>query len=99
MGMNQEKNEPKWSPTGSTGVEFEKSDGGHSHSPRMPKMAGWLIKYSGGLVKDEKTANYVLVSFAVLVIILTFFVISQGGTGENFSSSPELPPSPDDLTF
>lgn len=45
-----------------------------------PKIVDWVIKYSGGAIKNEKQANYVLIAFFVVAIIVFFLVISSGGT-------------------
>jgi len=50
-----------------------------------PKIVQWVIKYSGGLIKDEKQASYVLVGFVALAIVVSFFLFLRGGT----SGSPE----------
>ncbi len=48
--------------------------------PGTPKIIQWTIKYSGGLVKDEKQASYVLIGFvAVAVIIALVLIFSFGG--------------------
>lgn len=39
------------------------------------KMVGWIIKYSGGLVKDETQANYILLGIAGVFFILTIISI------------------------
>lgn len=39
------------------------------------KMVGWIIRYSGGLIKDETQANYVLLAIASIFFILTVLVI------------------------
>ena len=51
--------------------------------PQSPKVIQWVMKYSGGLIKDEKQANYVLIGFAVLAIIISFslFLGGDGGSG------------------
>lgn len=49
-----------------------------------PKMVQWTIKYSGGLIKNEKQANYVLLVFVALALIISFFLVSGG--------DQELPP-------
>ena len=51
--------------------------------PQSPKVIQWVMKYSGGLIKDEKQANYVLIGFAVLAIIISLFLFlgGDGGTG------------------
>ena len=39
-----------------------------------PKIIKWIIKYSGGLVKEENQANYVLLGFVVLAIVVSLFL-------------------------
>jgi len=38
------------------------------------KLAEALIKYSGGLIKDENQASYVILGFVVLAIIISLFL-------------------------
>ena len=52
-----------------------------------PKMIKWVIKYSGGLIKDEKQANYFLLGFVVLSLIFSLFFTSGVFKG------PTKPPS------
>ena len=54
-----------------------------SFQSRTPKIVRWVITYSGGLIKDERQANYVLIGFvAVAVIIVFVFLFSDKGKGE-----------------
>ena len=48
-------------------------------SPTAPKIIRWLIKYSGGLIKNEKQAFYVILGFIVFVVIISLFLIFGGG--------------------
>ena len=67
-----------------TGVKFQDSGWRamkHYREPETPKIIQWVIKYSGGLVKDKKQANYVLLGFVVLAIIISLFLVF-GGSGE-----------------
>ena len=66
--------EPNNEPT----VEFEEEeDFGQLKRPHeVHGMAGFVIKHSGGLVKNEKQANLVLMVVIVIVVTLTFMVIS-----------------------
>jgi len=50
-----------------------------SFQTATPKIVEWVIKYSGGLVKDEKQASYVLIGFVVVAIIVSLFLIFGGG--------------------
>lgn len=43
------------------------------------KMVRGLIKLSGGLIKTEKQANFVLVMILIAVIIVTILVLVLGG--------------------
>ena len=66
----------------STGVKFEGEQRyARSYYPGTPKVIQWVIKYSGGLVKDEKQASYVLIGFVAVAIVIVLFLIF-GGSGE-----------------
>ena len=39
-----------------------------------PKIIQFVIKYSGGLVKDERQAEYVLLVFSILIIIFSLIL-------------------------
>lgn len=44
---------------------------------RTPKIVQWIITYSGGYVKDEKQAAYVLIGFFILAIIFSFMLFGS----------------------
>jgi len=46
---------------------------------RTPQMIQMVIKYSGGLVKNSQQAQYVLVSFVMIAIVVTFVLFVHGG--------------------
>ncbi|MFA4975415.1 MAG: hypothetical protein WC839_03090 [Candidatus Paceibacterota bacterium] len=46
-----------------------------SKNIETPKMVQWVIKYSGGIIKEQKQAEYVLLGIAVLAIVLTIILI------------------------
>lgn len=50
-----------------------------SFQTQTPKIVQRVIKYSGGLVKTEKQANYVLIGFVAVAIIVSLFLIFSGG--------------------
>jgi len=50
-----------------------------SFLPGTPKMVQWLIKYSNGLIKNEKQANFVLIIFIALAIIISLFLVFDLG--------------------
>jgi len=63
--------------------------------PGTPKIIQWIIKYSGGLIKDERQAAYVLIGLAVLAVIISLFLFFGGGNGkettEIFAPPAEAP--------
>lgn len=58
--------------------------------PDTPKIVQWVIKYSGGYVTDKKQANYVLLGFVAMAIIIAVVLIF----GAVRSPSP---PPPDEI--
>ncbi|HEY4488330.1 MAG TPA: hypothetical protein VJB97_02340 [Candidatus Paceibacterota bacterium] len=52
-----------------------------------PKIVELVIKYSGGTVKDEKQANYVLIGFVAVTIVIMTVLLFSGGSG----SKPAVP--------
>jgi len=62
-----------------TSAGFQEQGADLSYYPETSKLAQLVIKYSGGLVKDEKQANYVLLGFAVAVFVISLFLIFGGG--------------------
>ena len=68
--MDQNKEPPK---IVFEGEEFQRPS--QSFQTPTPKIVQWVIKYSGGTVKDERQANYFLIGFVVVVIIISLFLI------------------------
>lgn len=54
----------------------------HVFFPETPKMVQWTVKYSGGLVKNEKQANYVLIGFIAVIIIIAIIFIVSGSSNQ-----------------
>jgi hypothetical protein len=76
------------------GVDFEESETKTSRFPgrfddeeKEPKMVSWLIGI--GIVKDQKQANYILVGFVVVAVILSFILFSAGS---KVSKRPPMTP-------
>lgn len=63
------------------GEEFQRP---RSFQTPTPKIVQWVIKYSGGYVKDEKQANYIIFGFFVVSIIISFYLVF--GFGDNNAS-------------
>lgn len=71
------------------GVRFE--DNGwkamkYYRESATPKLIRWVMKYSGGLIKDEKQAGYFLMGLSLAVLVLGLILMFSGG--------PELTPVP-----
>src|SRR3989338_3274200 len=66
------------------GEEFQRPR--QSFQTPTPKIVELVIKYSGGAIKDEKQANYVLIGFVVIAIIVSLFLFFGGG-----SSNKKIP--------
>jgi len=64
-----------------SGVKFQndKQRPTQTFFPGAPKIIQWVIKYSGGLVKNEKQASYVIFGFVALAIIVSLFLVFRGG--------------------
>ena len=46
---------------------------GDSKSPQVPTMVGWIMKLSGGAIKEQKTAEYILLAIAVIVFAISLY--------------------------
>ena len=68
------------------GEEFQRTR--QSFQTPTPKIVKLIIKYSGGLIKDEKQANYVLIGLTVAAIIASLFLVFGGEKNKQ----QELPP-------
>lgn len=60
------------------GEEFQSSN--QSFGGSTPKIVGWVMQYSGGYIKNETQANYVLLGFVVLAIIVSLFFFLSGNS-------------------
>ena len=66
-----------------TDVKFEEYRVERPYYRGTPKIIQWVIKYSGGLVKDEKQASYVLIGFVAVAIVIALFLIFSGSGEQN----------------
>ena len=71
------------------GEQFQRP--ARSFETPTPKIVQWVIKYSGGLIKDENQANYFLIGFVAVAIVVSLFLFF-GGSKSKIPSSP--PPTP-----
>jgi len=65
----------KISETEVPGETEEKQKPRYVFPPGTPKISQWLVKYSGRLIKNKKQANYFLIGLAVLLFILSFYLV------------------------
>lgn len=75
------------------GEEFQRP---RSFQTPTPKIVQWVIKYSGGLIKDEKQANYVLIGFVAVAIVISLFLFFGGGKPKPSSQEQVFPGTPPD---
>lgn len=47
----------------------------------IPKMVQLIMKYSGGAIKEQKQAEYVLFAFAIIVFTISLFLFFGGSSG------------------
>lgn len=76
-------------------VEFENQGerpSGYSCQRKTSKIIELTIKYSGGIIKDEKQASYVLAIISVLVIAVSLFTIFKGESVPNIPPPANYPP-------
>lgn len=76
---------------GDSGRKFQEEDQSPQYffRPGTPKIIRWLIKYSGGLIKNENQAAYVLIGFVALaVIVVLFLVFGRGGKEAEIKAPP-----------
>ena len=73
-----------------TGAKLGEHGAPRSYYSKTPKIIQWVIKFSGGFVKNEKQASYVLIGFFILAIVIFFMLIFGGGS--NQPTSGIIPP-------
>lgn len=59
-------------------VQFQEYHVPRSSFEEKSKLVEWVVRYSGGSIKNEKQATYVLLGFAVLGIIISLFLFFEG---------------------
>ncbi|OGI64593.1 hypothetical protein A3H53_04380 [Candidatus Nomurabacteria bacterium RIFCSPLOWO2_02_FULL_40_10] len=55
--------------------------------PEVPKMVGWVMKLSGGAIKEQRQAEYVLFGVVVLMFAVSLFLFFSN----NRSGAKPLP--------
>ena len=85
--------------------EFEEKSNAEQKQPaplisknlETPKIVQWVIKISGGGIKNEKQAQYVLLGFVVIVVGISLFLFWGSDTTPiiplaNFENKPQFLP-------
>ena len=70
--------------------EFEEKSNAEQKQPaplisknlETPKIVQWVIKISGGGIKNEKQAQYVLLGFVVAAIVISLFLFTSSKKSE-----------------
>ena len=66
------------------GVKFETDNSYKAlkfyNEPDAPKIVKLAMKWSGGLIKEQKQAEYVLFGFVVVAIAISLFLFFGGGS-------------------
>ena len=70
-------------------IEQAKQSVAVSPTSDAPKIVQLVMKISGGAIKDERQAGYVLLGFVVVAIIISLFLVLGGSSGNNIKSFPE----------
>ncbi len=52
--------------------EFQRPS--QSFQTPTPKIVQWVIRYSGGYIKDEKQAQYVLFGVVAVVVVMSIYI-------------------------
>lgn len=58
-----------------TGVNFQDQTDKTYYHAKTPKIIGWIIRYSGGIIKNENQAAYAIMVFFLVSILLFLFSI------------------------
>ncbi|MDO8604726.1 MAG: hypothetical protein Q7K40_05040 [bacterium] len=60
------------------------------YTPKTSKIVGFVLKYGGGLIKNENQANYVLFGFFVIGTIASLFLFFSEGERPYRPSQQEI---------
>lgn len=70
------------------GSEIDGDAGGYyEQPPRMSRITRLVIRCSGGLIKDEKGANYFLIGLSILAIMIAIILASSGSSNQPASGA------------
>lgn len=64
-----------------SGVKFYEARVERASLPPTPKIIQWAIKYSGGLIKNEKQAQYAVLAIVAVIFIISIFLFASAFKG------------------
>jgi len=73
------------------GVKFEIPSYGalkYYKETEAPKMVKLVMKYSGGAIKEQRQAEWILFGFVIIAIGISLFLFFGGNKGSNMSLPP-----------
>ena len=76
-------------------IEFENQyerPSGYYNQKKTSKIIALVIKFSGGIIKDERQASYVLLVASVLIIVVSLFTLFRGESVPNIPRPANYPP-------
>ncbi|HWH16120.1 MAG TPA: hypothetical protein VNU25_00845 [Candidatus Paceibacterota bacterium] len=83
--MNQDSQQPR---VVFDSEEFQRTAG--FSQTQAPGIIRWTIRFSGGLITNEKQAQYVLMGLVVMAVILVpVLMLSGGGDAAKFEAPPD----------
>ena len=56
----------------------------------VPKMVQLVMKWSGGAIKEQKQAEYILLGFVVVAMAVSLFLFFRGGNGGAGTSAIDI---------
>lgn len=59
---------------------------------KTTKIIELTIRYSGGIIKDERQASYILLIISALIIVVSLFILFRGGSVPNVPPPANYPP-------
>ena len=75
------------------GIQFEVPSYGavkYYNETTTPKMVKLVMKYSGGAIKEQKQAEYVLLAFVIVALIISGFLVFGGSAVNVKSPTPDI---------
>jgi len=85
--MSEDKNKFSGFEVGDSGVKFKEYRVEPSYHPGTSKIIQWVMKYSGGYIKDERRASYVILGFVVLAMIVSLLLFFGGDSAQPTSGN------------